>query len=345
MRLAPLVAVLVTASSLFAGCLDSKGEPAQSFDGDAAYDFVAGLVTNSEGHPRYRVPGTDGHAEAAQWLWDVMQVPGWTTAWQNFTGADYIPLDKGDVEGYYAGGHCSSDERARLASLSFHNLWAVHDGPGDPLVLLGAHWESKRFANQDANPALREAPVLGANDGASGVGVLLQFMRHIAQNAVVLPFDVGVVFFDGEDGFEDCHPLAGSIYFVDRLQSGQVDRFILLDMVGSPDARFVHEANSSNCDPALMQLFHDEASSVGLAANFPGTRRSVLDDHIPFLAAGIPSADVIDYGRSGTGFPPQWHTTQDTLEHIDAGMLGRVGDLILRVLQAPAFTQQWPGSC
>lgn len=339
-----LLVALVLGPAL-AGC-GAPTQPSTAFDGDAAYSFVAGLVTDEAGQPRFRVPGTPGHADAAAWLRDTMNVPGWTTRWQNFTGADYIPLDKGDAAPYYDhAAYCSSDERARLASLSFHNLWSVHDGPGDRLVLLGAHWESKRFANQDPNPTLRDAPVLGANDGASGVGLLLQFMRHVSQRNLDLGFDVGVVFFDGEDGFEDCHPLAGSIYFVDQLEPGEVDRFILLDMVGSPDARFVMENHSTACDPALMQLLHDQAPGVGLADNFPGLRRSVLDDHIPFVAAGIPAVDVIDYGRSGTGFPPQWHTTQDTLDHIDAGMLGRVGDLVLRVLQSPTFTADWPASC
>lgn len=344
MRRPVLFAILLLTSSFLAGC-GGPSKAASSFDGDAAFAFVAGLVTTAEGQDRYRVPGTPGHADGAQWLWESLQVPGWTAHWQNFTGADYIPLDKGDVAGFYDPPACTTEERARLASLSFHNLWAVHDGPGDQVVLLGAHWESKRFANRDPNPTLRDAPVLGANDGASGVGVLLQLMRHIAANDLALPFDVGVVLFDGEDGFEDCHPLAGSIYFVSQLDPGAVDRLILLDMVGSPDARFIREGNSVACDPKLMDLIHSQAAASGLAANFPGIPESILDDHIPFLNAGIPAADIIDYGRNGRGFPPQWHTTHDTLEHIDAGMLGRVGGLLLGVLQSPAFVTDWPASC
>ena len=343
---------LLVAALLLAGCgsggeADPPVEPV-AFDGDAAYAFVAGLVTDAQGQPRFRVPGTDGHAQGAAWLWDAMHVDGWSPRWQNFTGADYIGLDKGSAGAYYDSAGCTSEEKARLAGLAFHNLWAVHDEPGvDRLVLLGAHWESKRFANQDRDPALQDEPVLGANDGASGVGLLLQLMRHVAEHDVALPFDLGVAFFDGEDGFEDCHPLAGSLVFVDRLAPGEVDRFLLLDMVGSPDARFIREGASQECDPHVVDLLHQHAPAAGLAANFPGTRKSVSDDHIPFIEAGIPAVDLIDFGRTDTrfGFPPEWHTTHDTLAAIDAGMLGRVGDLVLAVLTDPAYDDVWPASC
>lgn len=350
MRLAASLSVIAL---LLGGCGNPGDDtPPAQVDGDAALALVAGLVTDAQGGPRFRVPGTPGHADGAAWLWDAMQVDGWAPRWQNFTGADYVPLDKGDAQSYYASPSCSSEETARLATLRFHNLWATHDTAGDGeggdrLVLLGAHWESKRFANQDADPALRDEPVLGANDGASGVGLLLQLMRHITEHDVGLPFDLGVAFFDGEDGFDDCHPLAGSIYFVSQLAPGEVDRFLLLDMVGSADARFVRESNSDHCDRAAMDLLHSHAAAHGLAENLPDLARSVTDDHTPFIDAGIPAADLIDLGRSDTrfGFPPEWHTTHDTVDKLDAGMLGRVGDLVLAVLADPAYSDPWPGPC
>ncbi len=346
-------ALAVALGLLVAGCVKVPPEdPAPvPLDGDAALALVAGLVSNDDDSPRYRVPGTEGHVEAAGWLWGQMQVPGWQASWQNFTGADYIPMDKGSVENpYYTNpGWCSDDERARLATLVFHNLVATlpADPPSDLTVYLGAHWESKRFANQDADPALKQQPVLGANDGASGVGVLLQLMRHLQENDVALSFNLVVAFFDGEDGFEDCHPLAGSLRFVQQLPPGPdsakpTRRMLLLDMVGDPDARFIREGNSMACDPHFVDLLHEHAPAVGLAANFPNTTRSVSDDHLPFIEAGIPAADLIDLGR---GFPPYWHTTHDTLDKLDAGMLGRVGDLVLAVLTDEAFTGDWPAWC
>ncbi|MEK6975386.1 MAG: M28 family peptidase [Candidatus Thermoplasmatota archaeon] len=350
MRIGALAAILVL---LVAGCGTPKDDKVPAaMDGDAALALVSGLISDDAGAPRLRVPGTPGHAGAGDWLWGAMQVLGWVPHWQNFTGADYVALDKGGVAMYEDPAYCSADEKARLASLAFSNLWAVRDEPtSDRLVLLGAHWESKRFANQDADAARRGDPVLGANDGASGVGLLLQLMRHIEENDVELPFDLGVVFFDGEDGFDDCHPLAGSLHFVSRLEPGEVDRFLLLDMVGDVEARFIVESASQKCDPALADLLQTKGTEGPLAANFPGTLKSVSDDHVPFIEAGIPAVDLIDFGRSGDrtqslfGFPPYWHTTGDTLDKLDAGMLGHVGDVILAALMDPAFVNEWPDGC
>ncbi len=333
------VAFVLAAVLLLAGCGGPKSAASPTpFDGDAAFGFVAGLVQDAQGQPRFRVPGTASHDEAAAWLWDAMQVDGWSPHRQDFTGADYIAADKGRVAGYYEGSECSAEERTRLATLTFQNLWATYDSPGsDQLMLVGAHWESKRFANQDATADGRTQPVLGANDGASGV----------AEEGVDLPFDLGVAFFDGEDGFEDCHPLAGSILFAQRMQPGEVDRFLLLDMVGSPQARFVRESVSHACDGPLVDLLHKHAATARLAEHFLGRVREVSDDHLPFVEAGVPAADLIDYGRTTTayGFPPEWHTTADTLDAVDAGMLGRVGDLLLLVLQDPSFVPDWPARC
>jgi Zn-dependent M28 family amino/carboxypeptidase len=315
--------------------------PPPSVDGQAVYDWVKGVVTKPDGSPHFRVPGTPDHAEAARWLAEQMQVPGWTVSWQNFTGQDYAALDKGESEPYYESAtYCSEADRARLAGLSFSNLVATLPGAGDRTFVLGAHWDSKAEANRDADPALRSQPVLGANDGASGVGVLLQLLWELSGKE--LPYTVQVVLFDGEDGFEDCHPLAGSLWFVDQAAAGEVDRMLLLDMVGDPAARFIREGHSEDCDPALVDLLHAKAARHGLQENFPGTRATVQDDHVAFTQAGIPAVDLIDFGR---GFPPYWHTTKDTMENLDAAMLGSVASLVLDVMRDPGFSEPWPGPC
>lgn len=349
---------------LLAGCAGSSGDGTPSstpgpgpppvpyqVDGEAVFQRVAGLVTKPDGSPRYRVPGTADHAGAALWLADQMEVPGWTVAWQNFTGGDYDALDKGAVAGYADGGGygtCSADEQQRMLGLSFSNLVATLPAPASDLTLvLGSHWESKRFASEDPVVANKAQPVLGANDGASGVGVLLQLLRELSGKG--LPYTVQVVLFDGEDGFEDCHPLAGSLWFVHEADAGAVDRMLLLDMVGDPDARFIRDGTSVRCDRSLVDLLHGKAARHGLAANFPGTDSWVSDDHLPFAEAGIPAVDLIDYGRSsartGNNFPPYWHTTQDTMANLSAGMLGNVASLVLDVMQDPEFTASWPGPC
>lgn len=345
-----LAAALVLAAVLVAGCGSGPGAAPSSsttssgpapFDGVAALAFTADLVTAADGSPAFRVPGTPAHREAAERLREAMRHDGWTFTWQNFTGEDYAALDKGEVNAYVESpAYCSEADEARLQGLAFSNLVATRKGSGNRTFVLGAHWESKAEATQDPDPAKKSQPVLGANDGASGVGILLQLMREL--DGVDLPYSVQVVFFDGEDGFEDCHPLAGSLWFVERLEAGDVDRMLLLDMVGDPDARFIRESHSERCDPALVGLLHSKAAKHGLAENFPGTRSTIHDDHVPFTQAHIPAVDLIDFGR---GFPPYWHTTQDTLENLDAGMMGRVGGLVLDVMQDPGFSEPWPGPC
>ncbi len=340
------VAILLLAPFLV-GCLqlEDDGVPFV-FDGQGAYDSVRLLVEHPDGSPRFRVPGTEGHVEGANVLHDAMVATGWQVSWQNFTGADYEGFDKGAVAGYAENpAYCREPDRSELAAASFSNLVATWPAGGGRAVWFGAHWESKEEANQDTDPARRTEPVLGANDGASGVGVLLQLMRHVAARDVQFPFRLGVVFFDGEDGFEDCHPLAGSTYFVSRLVPGEVGRFILLDMVGDPAARFVNETRSLESDPGLWDALW-KSRSAGLKDNFPGERKAILDDHVPFIEAGIPAVDIVDAGRAPGeglfGFPPYWHTTGDALDKLDPAMLGKVGQLLVTTLLDPAFSSSWP---
>ncbi len=314
--------------------MGSDVKPAANFDGEQAYDFVAGLVAS--GGVTHRVPGTSGHAAAADWLEDQMAVPGWDTRRITFTGAELDNLDFGDASGYRThGAYCKDEDQSRLANLTMWNLEATWDAPEtDHVLLLGAHWDSKAEASMDARPERRGDPVPGANDGASGVGLLLQFMHHVAHEDVRPATDLRLVFFDAEDGFEDCHPVAGSTHYAEHHGEG-VDRMILLDMVGDPEARFVIESRSDASDPDLRALIWQAA---GDHPSFTTTTKPVLDDHVPFIHRGIPAVDIIDYGRpdTGHGFPPYWHTTQDNMDIIDASMLTDVGNVIWRVVSDEA---------
>lgn len=335
----PAALPVLVLSLLLAGCStppDADDGPA--FDGEAARALVQGLVTGEDGSPRYRIPGTEGQASGALWLWETMDVDSWSRHFHNVTGAEYQEQDAPYLDRYTRDGACPQDDAEEVEGLVFHNLWARHDAPGtDRTLLLGAHWDSKEDADGGG-------PVLGANDGASGVGLLLQLMRHIAAGDLESPVDLVVVFFDGEDGFEDCHPLAGSIAFADDRPAGTIDRMILLDMVGDRDARFVREGRSVESDPALVELIWRHGRALGGERQFTDIQKTVLDDHVPFVESGVPAVDVIDFGRTDgrSGFPPYWHTPGDTMENIDAGMLALVGDTLWAVLADPAFVETWP---
>jgi hypothetical protein len=294
---------------LLAGCLGPAADEGTEVTAGQAYNLAGGLVSYENGEPRFRVPGTSGHDSAKFWLQDAAQVPGWTVSMQEFSGADYQALEANDtaLSGWQSS--CEGDDAAQVAQFNFTNIVARYDNPSsDTQILLGAHWESKEDANRDPDPSKRGEPVLGANDGASGVGVLLSIMRdHVPAG------DITVVFFDGEDGFEDCHPLAGSMYYA-RTMTDVPDAMLLLDMVGDADAKFPLEYNSGLSGPELQQILWDNGREK-LPAAFVDVQRSVYDDHIPFIQEGVPSVDLIHYAE---GFPSYWHTTEDTMDKLDS---------------------------
>lgn len=312
-----------------------------TFDGDAALDFVKGLALRADGEPRYRMPDSEGQAEGAAYLWRAMDVPGWQRGWQNFTGAQYVELDRRAVAGYGHGNPaCKEQDWQALPGWPFHNLYAVKPSrtPGMPTMVLGAHWDSQRNSQNDPDDAKKALPDPGANDGASGVGVLLQLMREL--DGIELPFDLMVLMLDGEDGFFDCYPLAGSLYFA-QTPPRAVHRFVLLDMVGDPDARFIRESHSTQSDPGMVDLLWRHGRAAGGTQLFTNTANSISDDHLSFIQQGIPSVDIIDAGRPGT-FPPQWDTTGDTVDKLSTRTLGIVGVTLLSMLTDEELTAPWP---
>ncbi|MCA1811749.1 MAG: M28 family peptidase [Halobacteriales archaeon] len=328
-------------SSTTSGSATPASIPLPPFDGGAALAFVKQVALNPDGTPRFRIPGTQGQLDGAAALWNATAVPGWGRAWQNFTGEDYLALNRSVVQGYTPGPgvqrhYCSEEAEARVPGLRFANLLAVRPAAsaGAPLLLLGAHWDSQMHSDMDT-PGNRSKPDPGANDGASGVGVLLQLMRSVDALGP-LPFAVGVLLIDGEDGFYDCYPDAGSLYFAQR-PPRPVAAFVLLDMVGDPGALYPRESASQRSAPGLLGLLwrHGQSTPYG-AAHFVDHATSIEDDHLAFIQAGIPAVDIIDAGRPTT-FPPQWDTAHDTVDLLDARMLGLVGQVLLATLRDPAL--------
>jgi glutaminyl-peptide cyclotransferase len=185
------------------------------------------------------------------------------------------------------------------------------------VVIIGAHYDTRRRADSDLeNPDL---PVPGANDGASGVAVLLELARVLDVEAVNA--EVWLVFFDAEDNgrLDDWDWIVGSTYFADNLKVTP-EYVIVADMIGDADQNIYLEANST---PALRDHLWSIASELGYEEYFiPEIRHSMLDDHTPFLVQGIPAVDIIDFDY------PYWHTTEDTLDKISADSLERVGRVL-----------------
>jgi glutaminyl-peptide cyclotransferase len=192
-------------------------------------------------------------------------------------------------------------------------------GEGE-VILLGAHYDSRRCADRPSGGCAQ--PVPGADDGASGVAVLLELARTL--DVERSGCQIWLVFFDAEDNGEldGWDWIVGARQFARAVEQyragGQTFRaMILLDMVGDADQRFYFEGNS---DPALRGRIWSTAAALGYADHFlPQKKYSMIDDHIPFRDLGIPSVDIIDFDY------PYWHTPEDTFDKLSAASLERVG--------------------
>lgn len=187
-----------------------------------------------------------------------------------------------------------------------------------PIIILGAHYDTRKRADRDnAHP---DQPVPGANDGASGVAVLIELARTL--DVSKLRNEVWLAFFDAEDDGElDGWPWSvGATYLAEHLNS-KPEAVVIIDMVGDADQNIYYEQNS---DAQLQQQLWSIAARLGYASEFIAQYKwSMEDDHTPFLQRGIRAVDIIDFDY------PYWHTTEDTTDKVSALSLGRVG----RVLQ------------
>lgn len=225
--------------------------------------------------------------------------------------------------------HAASDPRTGR-SFTMTSLLG-HVRPDAPRrFVLASHFDTRPWAESDPDPAARDRPIPGANDGTSGIAVLLELAPLLAAQ---LPASVGftVILFDGEElgrpeGGLYC---AGSRALAERLAAGAPPRIpaaefgIVLDMVGDRDLRIQPEQSSLRHHAALI----DRIWSIGQAHGYRAFDRAplataLLDDHVPLTQGGIPSVLLIDYD-----YPP-WHTHADTLDKLDARSLEAVGETL-----------------
>jgi hypothetical protein len=183
-----------------------------------------------------------------------------------------------------------------------------------PIILLGAHYDTRRRADRD--PVDPAQPVPGANDGASGVAVLIELARVL--NVEATGHRIQLAFFDAEDngGLDGWDWIAGSRHMAANLTENPT-MMVLVDMIGDADQQLYWEASS---DAGLRERIWQAAADLGYGAYFvPQVRHSLIDDHTPFLQLGIPAVDIIDFDY------PFWHTAGDTIDKVSADSLLRVG--------------------
>ena len=276
-----------------------------------------------------RIPGSDAHENCLQFLIDRLTASGARVVTHEFSAT--TPLGQREYD--------------------FTNIMGIfsEDKPGD-VSLLGAHWDSREKANRDPDPEKRDDPVPGANDGGSGVGVLLELARGFAE--VAPPHPIIVCFFDAEDQGVSGADLPQQGWAIGSRELANdwpgalpwPDEMILLDLVGGDNVHnpavgvpawandvfdLPMERNSLQSAPDLLDRVWSAAERRGCTAFNRTVGRAISDDHIPFQELGVAAIDIIDFA------PPEWDTTHDTPENCDARSLGQVGDTLVEFIYTP----------
>jgi hypothetical protein len=286
-----------------------------SFNSDSAYSFVESQVAFGP-----RVPGTAAHSKCALWLERKLQ--------------RYLPevtVQKTKVRAY----------NGQL--LDCKNIIAAFHPERTGRILLCAHWDSRPVADHDDDPSKREQAVLGANDGASGVGVLIEIARQLSLEDPGVGVDI--VLFDVEDygqpedyvpQKEDTWCLGSQYWSKNPHKPGYTARFgILLDMVGAENAAFYKEASSLYYAPDVVSMVWETAAREGFSDYFTDQQGGeVTDDHYYINTnLKIPTIDIIQQNPGGQhSFFPYWHTTKDDMQCISRSTLGAVGNTLMIVL-------------
>ena len=260
------------------------------FDGQRALKDVAYQLNLGP-----RTPGSDAHQQTTDWISAELKINGWA-----------VDIQTGNIQGH-----------------PYQNIIGKR-GSSDSAIILGAHYDTRLVADQDPDPAKRTLPVPGANDGASGVAVLIELARTLPSNT---SSNVWLVFFDIEDqgDIPGWDWILGSQAFADSITTPP-QAVVVVDMIGDANLN-IYKEKTSNAD--LVKQIWDTAAEAGYSGQFIAQEKySMLDDHTPFLQRGYAAADLIDFDY------PYWHTTADTLDKVSAESLKVVGDTLSNWVQS-----------
>lgn len=282
-----LIAIILLVGGVGFGVYWFDRKTPSTFDAAQAMQDVQYQVSLGD-----RIPGSPGHARVVAWIQDELKHDGWTAEIQTTSLMNH-PIQ--NIIGRQNGSNISST----------------------PWIILGAHYDTRIYADRDPDPQKRRQYVPGADDGASGVAILLELAHSLPKN---FPVQVWLVFFDAEDNgnIPGWDWLLGSQAFVSSL-TAKPDAAVVVDMVGDKNLNINLEKNSN---PALSAEIWAEAARLGYKQFIPLPKYSMLDDHTPFLQAGIPAVDIIDFDY------PYWHTTSDTPDKVSGESMKAVGDTL-----------------
>ena len=280
---------------LVCGTTSASQRKASGVDGSLAYSHVERLVGFGP-----RPPGSPAIAKSQAYITDALRKLGLQVEHQDFLA------------------------NTPNGPVSMKNIVGKTSQSRRPVVILASHYDTRLMTN---------AAFVGANDGGSSTGLLLELARVLSQRKNA--YTVWFVFFDGEEAqreWSDTDSLYGSRYFVEKLrkdgQTQAVKAMVLMDMVGDRDLKLENDASST---PDLMELVRKSAVELGYSKYLAAAQKGMVDDHIPFIRAGIAAVDLIDYDY---GFNNSlWHTPNDTLDKISLHSLKIVGDIVVRTVE------------
>lgn len=289
-----------------------------TFNADSAYRYCAEQCAFGP-----RTMNSEAHDRCGRWIADKFKEFGFGVVEQKTT-----------LMGY---------DGTRLSAT---NIIASHKPELDDRVLVCAHWDSRPWADNDPDEANWRKPVMAANDGASGVAVMLELARLI-QQADSIGVGIDFICFDAEDWglpqwseeeTDGSSWALGSAYWAKNLhKAGYRARFgILLDMVGGQGAQFYQEGVSLRYARSVVDMVWKAARAVGYGSYFPLQEGGMItDDHVNINQwANIPTIDIIPYYPDcpQSSFGPTWHTVNDDMDHIDKGTLQAVGQTLVQVI-------------
>ncbi len=273
------------------------------FDSQRAYN---NLLEQCSLGPRN--PGSKGHSAAKKYIAETVLELADTVLLQDF----------------------SFDVYGEKKSYNGTNIIARYNVSSPIQVLIGAHWDTRPWADKDTDKSNNRKPIIGANDGASGVAVLLELARLLKLS----PASIGInlVFFDAEDsgvsGNNESY-CKGSIYFSKNIPIKGIKEGIILDMVGDKELSLPIERNSLSFHGKLVRALWDRAKHLELSAFKGVVGPAIYDDHVPLYEyAGIPAIDIIDF-RYPNAFTNYWHTMDDVPQNCSPKSLEQVGMLMV----------------
>lgn len=299
MKLLYLGYCITIAGAIVTSCSDSP-----QFDSAVAYSDLEKICSYGP-----RVANTESHLKAGEYIYNSLKQTSDICRVQRFTVYDSV----------------------HNVSRDMFNIISSYYPRSKKRIMLCAHWDSRPISDMEPDSSKRNLPILGANDGASGVAVLLEMARILKDHQP--PVGVDIVLFDGEDYGTKEWPggwFLGSRHFTEKMGGYKPRLAVLIDMIGDADLKLYKEAISQKYAPKLNNYIWEIAAELKVDSFINADGDTISDDHIPLLANGIKSIDIIDLDY------PYWHTQEDTPDKCSAESLGEVG----KVLTAAIFDKR-----